>query len=447
MHTDAPVTATFRSSDPLLDRIFKMGIDTHHNNMHSVLEDCPTREKCLWGGDAHSSWATGFQALESAAFYRQQIRLFYTPPMDPLGVPGRVGVGRRLTNKTLDFTWSVSPLFLAWRNHQVNGDLQTAADHYGMMRQFLQRFEEHSPGLIPRIHRYGDHAAPVGIARTPADSQLIAALHFYAAADRFTEIARALGRDDDARWSRDLAARIGAAVRAKYFDAGRHTFGNGTHDSLALAFGVVEPAERAAVAASLARVYENNGRQFDGGFMSYFIYPELTENGHVDLALAMLRNADYPGIAQSIRDHDATTIFEQFFRDDLTAQRRQSLNHHAMNHPTAWMLNYLAGIRPDSVEPGGRRLLLAPVVPRDLAHVEASMRTAYGLVRSAWRQEERRVRWSFTVPPNSVATVRLPAGARSIRLDETETEWLATGLELGAGTYRLEWEIPFSASP
>jgi alpha-L-rhamnosidase len=442
VHTEAPVTATFRSSDPLLDRIFKMGIDTHHANMHSILEDCPTREKCLWGGDAHASWATGFQALETAAFYRQQVRLFYTPPLDPLGIPGRIGVGKRSTNKTLDFTWSVSPLFLAWRNYQVNGDLQTAADHYGMMRQFLRFFEQNAPGLIPHIHRYGDHAAPVGIPRDPADSQLIAALNFYAAADRFTDFAQALGRDDDVRWSRDLATRIRQAVVAKYYDAGRHTFGNGTHDSLALAFGLVEPAERAAVAASLAGVYKKNGQQFDGGFMSYFIYPQLAEHGHVDLALAMLRNADYPGIAQSIRDFDATTIFEQFYRDDPAAQRRQSLNHHAMNHPTAWMLNWLAGIRLDPVEPGGRRLVLAPAIPRDLQSVDATMRTAYGLVRSAWHQQEHRVRWQFTIPPNSVASVRLPARVQSVRLDATNRTWPAAGFELSAGTYLLEWETP-----
>ena len=441
VHTEAPVTATFRSSDPLLDRIFKMGIDTHHNNMHSILEDCPTREKCMWGGDAHSSWATGFQALESGAFYRQQVRLFYTPPLDPLGIPGRIGVGKRSTNKTLDFTWSVSPLFLAWRNYKVNGDLQTAADHYAMMRQFLRTFEEHSPDLIPHIHRYGDHAAPVGIPRAPADSQLIAALNFYAAADRFTDFARALGRDDDVRWSRDLAARIREAVVKKYYDAGRHTFGNGTHDSLALAFGLVEPAQRTALAASLARVYEDNGRQFDGGFMSYFIYPELAEHGHVDLALAMLRNAEYPGIAQSIRDFDATTIFERFYRDDPTAQRRQSLNHHAMNHPSAWMLNYLAGMRQDPVEPGYRRLILAPAIPRDLAHVEATMQTAYGLVKSAWKQHGDRVSWSFTIPPNSVAIVRLPPGARSVRLDAVDRTWMPAGIELGAGTHLLEWAM------
>ena len=138
LHTDTPVTAAFKSSDPLLNRIFTMGIRTHLNNMHSILEDCPHREKCMWGGDAHSSWATGMQTLDSASFYRQMVRLFYTPPFDKRGIPGRIGVGRRHTRQTLDFTWSVSPLFLAWQNYRLNGDLQTSAGYYDVMLKFLK---------------------------------------------------------------------------------------------------------------------------------------------------------------------------------------------------------------------------------------------------------------------------------------------------------------------
>nr|WP_197530528.1 alpha-L-rhamnosidase [Bythopirellula polymerisocia] len=438
VHSDTPVTATFKSSDPLLDRIFKMGIQTHLNNMHSVLEDCPHREKCQWGGDLHTSWATGFHTLDSASFYRQQVRLFYTPPFDPKGIPGRIGVGKRHTNKTLDFTWSVSPLFLAWHNYQVNGDFQSAGDHYDVMRKFLQYFEKNSPDLLPQIHRYGDHAAPEGIPRSPAESQLIAAFNFYAAADRFADFAELLGKADDGQWSHDLAERIRKSIIQKYYDPQKKTFGNGVHDSLALAFGVVDPSEREDVATSLAKIYQENGKKFDGGFMSYNIYPQLTENGYVDLALDMLRNPNYPGIAQSIRDYDATTIFEKFRNDSRGKQLRHSLDHHAMNHPTAWMLNYLAGIRCHPDEPGFRRILLQPYIPTNLEWMEADVKTAYGVIRSAWKQEGEHVNWSFTIPPNSVAEVSLPEAIENLDLDGEKVA-SNNNIELSAGHYIMSW--------
>jgi len=440
VHTDTPVIATFESSDPLLDRIFAMGIQTHLNNMHSILEDCPHREKCLWGGDLHSSWATGLYTLDSGSFYRQQTRLFYTPPIDPLGIPGRIGVGKRSTDKTLDFTWSVSPLFTAWRHYQLSGDLQSAEDHYQEMLSFLRFFEEESSDLLPTIYRYGDHAAPIGIERTPADPKLIASLNFFAAANRFADFAEALGKDKDAAWSRNLAKRIATSIKAKYYDAKQKTFGNGTHDSLALAFGMVDRSERSEVAASLAKIYQENGKKFDGGFMSYNIYPELTKYGYVDLALEMLRNPDYPGIAQSIRDYDATTIFERFHHDSRRAQLRQSLDHHAMNHPTAWLLNDIAGIRAHPNHPGMQRLLLAPHVPKELDRASGTLRTSYGMVRSHWQNDGGWVDWQIEIPPNSYAEVHIPADAKKITIDNELSPPDASSFELSAGVYHIRWE-------
>ncbi|MDQ8183138.1 family 78 glycoside hydrolase catalytic domain [Pelagicoccus sp. SDUM812005] len=440
VNTDAPVTASFRSSDPLLDRIFQMGIQTHHNNMHSILEDCPHREKCLWGGDLHSSWATGFYTLDSASFYRQQVNLFYTPPFDKRGIPGRIGVGSRHTDLTLDFTWSVSPLFLAWRNYQINGDIQTVETHYDVMLTFLRFTEGDSTKLMPNIHRYGDHAAPIGIDRVPADSQLIAGLNFFAAAKRFAVFAEVLGKTEDAAWSRDLAERIRKSIIENYYDPETRTFGNGTHDSLALAFDVFPEDEQSALAATLAQTYQDNGKKFDGGFMSYFIYPELTEHGHVDLALEMLRNPDYPGIAQSIRDYDATTIFERYRSDNRKRQLNHSLDHHAMNHPTAWMLNYLAGIRIHPEVPGSRKLLLQPYFPETLDWVDAEKETPYGTVKSAWKKQGSQVAWKIAIPANSVAAVKLPPLSEGVTIQGQTTH--EASFELSSGHYTIQFTIP-----
>lgn len=440
VHTDTPVTATFESSDPLLDRIFAMGIQTHLNNMHSILEDCPHREKCLWGGDLHSSWATGMYTLDSGSFYRQQARLFYTPPFDPLGIPGRIGVGKRSTNKTLDFTWSVSPLFTAWEHYQLSGDLRSARDHYQEMLGFLKFFENESSDLLPTIHRYGDHAPPIGVDRTPADPKLIASMNFCSAAKRFGDFAEALGNDDDAAWSRDLAERIRKSILSTYFDDAKKTFGNGTHDSLALAFGIVDPSDESAVADSLARVYQDNGKQFDGGFMSYNIYPELTKHGHVDLALDMLRNPDYPGVAQSIRDYDATTYFERFRNDSRRSQLNQSLDHHAANHPTAWLLNDIAGIRDHADHPGMQRVLLAPHIPANLDRASGTLRTSYGVVKSSWSKIGDSVVWEITIPPNSVAEVRVPGDATEFKIDGESSTPDTASFELPSGTYRMAWK-------
>jgi alpha-L-rhamnosidase len=103
------------------------------------------------------------------------------------------------------------------------------------------------------------------------------------------------------------------------------------------------------------------------------------------------------------------------------------------------MLNYLAGIQRHPDEPGFQRLLLQPYIPSDLAWVEAEKKTAYGTVKSAWKQEDGKVAWSFTVPPNSVAEVCLPDGLKNLRAQGQEVAGSKNRLELAAGSYQLEW--------
>lgn len=423
VNTDVKTTATFKSSDPLLDRIFQMGVQTHLNNMHSILEDCPHREKCMWGGDLHSSWSLGFHALDSTKFYRQVVNLYYTPPFSKSGVPGNIGVGKRMSRYFNDFSWAVSPLFLAYRLYEVDGELATAGKNYDRMLWFLQYFEKNAPGLIPTQAAHGDHAAPPDIERVLQDKNLIAAMNFFAAADRFSEMAAALDRKEDAAWAAGLAERIRSAILDKTYDTENHTFGNGTQDSLALAFGIPPENDRAAVGRSLAKVYRENGKKFDGGFMSYHIYPQLAENGEVDLALDMLRNPNYPGLAWSIVHYDATTIWEKFTLDKKLREDR-SLDHHAMNHPSAWLLTHLAGIQATY-----NRILLRPYIPKDLDWAKASVGTLRGTIESSWKKENGKVVWNVVVPPNRTAEAVFPEASGK----EPQT--------LPSGKHRFEWSM------
>jgi len=441
--SDVPMAATFESSEPPLNRIFANGRRSHYGNMVNSLLDCPHREKCLWGGDLHASWAFGFHALDPATFYRHQVRVSYTGPTAPGGIPANIMVGKRGAGNSTSFNWSVSPLFITWWLYQHDGDLETVREYYEPMLRFLRFFHEKADNGIPHLTALADHAPPSGIEREAPDKQLISAMNFFAAATRFAEMARALGKDDDAAWADGVAETARAAVM-RFYRPDEHTFGNGTQDSLALAFGIIPDAEEnKRLAASLVNHYRKNGHQFDGGFLSYWIYPMLSRYGYGDDALKMMRNTGYPGPAWSIEAHDATTFWELFTKDPA-AQFQRSLNHHAINHPAAWLLTDLAGIRFDNTHPGEGRLILDPAVPvaEDLDWVNASLMTRHGKVESAWKKDGNAVTWNFSVPPNTSATVKSRPEARLERVTATGAEPLsldASGTVVGTGTYRMRW--------
>ena len=408
IHNDCDVTASFESSDATLNRLWQMGLRGHFGNMHSILEDCPHREKCQWGGDLHTSWSLGFHAIDSAEFYRQQVRLFYTGPMAAGGIPGLTGVGKRLANVQLSFNWGVSPLFVTWHLWKKFGDLETAREFHLQMLHYLKYFDQRDPTGIPSLYRYADHAAPEkDVPRPKQDEALISAINYFAAAERFAELSTALGKDADAEWANALANKIRSAIM-KRFDTARNSFGNGTHDSLALGMGIFadDPKIETAVAKSLVNYYRENGHKFDGGFMSYWIYPMLSRHGYVDDALKMLVNTDYLGPAWSIEKYDATTFWEKFtFNTDDQFER--SLNHHAVNHPAAWLITDLAGLRFDESrkEPA---ILLGPSIPRELSRVSGKLHLdGKGWFESAWVQQQGQLEWTIHVPPASEARIDL----------------------------------------
>ncbi len=58
------------------------------------------------------------------------------------------------------------------------------------------------------------------------------------------------------------------------------------------------------------------------------------------------------------------------------------------------------------MEDGFKTFTLAPDVIPQLDHVSASVETPYGVVKSAWRREGDKVKYTFTIPPSTSAKVR-----------------------------------------
>ena len=88
----------------------------------------------------------------------------------------------------------------------------------------------------------------------------------------------------------------------------------------------------------------------------------------------------------------------------------------------SWFYKYPAGIRPLPDSDGFDRFLLAPDFVTGLNEVEAEYDSFAGMIRSRWRREDDRIEWTFSIPPNTEAVVRLPDG---------------TDRHCGAGEYRL----------
>jgi len=76
-----------------------------------------------------------------------------------------------------------------------------------------------------------------------------------------------------------------------------------------------------------------------------------------------------------------------------------------MKCPRDVHLEYVAGLAP--AEPGYRRIRIEPHIGGGLTSAALSIDTAYGVASSSWRIEDDTIHLQVTVPPGTMADVRI----------------------------------------
>ena len=75
---------------------------------------------------------------------------------------------------------------------------------------------------------------------------------------------------------------------------------------------------------------------------------------------------------------------------------------------SAWMYQYLGGIRPLKETPGFRKFVIQPCFVKKLDHVKAVHQSPYGSIKSEWTRKNGKIRCEFEIPTGSFADIILP---------------------------------------
>jgi alpha-L-rhamnosidase len=194
-------------------------------------------------------------------------------------------------------------------------------------------------------------------------------------------------------------------------------------------FGLTPEENRKSVFEGLLRNIEQvtNGHVGTGLVGAQWLMGALTENGRVDVAYRMATETTYPGWGYMI-SKGATTIWELWNGD--TADPAMNSGNHVMQIGDlgVWMYEYLGGIRTDPEKPGFKHILIRPYMPLGLNSVSASHKSMYGLMESRWRRDGGKVTLDITVPPNTTATVWVPAADVSLVTENEAAARAARGV-------------------
>ena len=434
---------TLETGDKDLNRFIENVRWGHRSNYLSVPTDCPQRDERL-------GWTADTQVFAPAALYLADCGGFLNAWMDDLvdsqharGSYPSVAPLAQYGNEGPRIGWADAGVVVPWTVWKHTGDTGIVASHWDSMMRYLRYIDESEYRTTPGDFQYGDWLSfePLETCRdgywTCRDPKILAWWSYLGAAYwrqdalQMAEMARAIGRTEDAAWCETSAERAMAHLRSMLED-GRlptHFRDLQTANLFALRLGIfTDPARAAEARATLLKNIADRKHCLATGFLgTAFILDELVELGETETAYSLLLNHGFPSWLYEV-DQGATTVWERWNsytkKDGFGPVGMNSFNHYAYGAVLAWMYRYLAGIAPDSAAPGFRTIVMRPIFDRRLGYVKAEYRSVAGLIRSHWRYEGDKVVWEFEIPSGSTALVRLPGEA-------VETDY-------GPGVHRIE---------
>ena len=163
---------------------------------------------------------------------------------------------------------------------------------------------------------------------------------------------------------------------------------------------------------------KKNDNHLTTGFLGTpYLTWALSENGQLETAYELLLQETCPSWLYPVL-RGATTIWERWDgifpngainRGGINDPTDMcSFNHYAYGAIGDWMYKVIAGINYIEDKPGYKSILIKPQPGGGLTHVNASLKSRYGLIKSSWKIENGTFTLNIVIPPNTTATVKLP---------------------------------------
>jgi alpha-L-rhamnosidase len=431
VHSQMRQTGSFECSEPLVNQLIANSIWGQKGNFLSVPTDCPQRDERLgWTGDIAAYAASASFQFDTSEFLDNWLRDLRAETEGsagrfvPIVVPdvlkyAHFEEGFHHPELGATAIWGDAAVWVPEALWHAFGDRAQLAEQYPAMVLHLESVEKAlSPeGLWDTGFQFGDwldpDAPPQDPAAAKADPHVVATACLYRSASFAAEVARILGKDEDAaRWSA-LADRTRAAFNEHYVSDGRVQSDCTTVYALAICFGLLDEADRAAAGDRLAELVRERDFRVTTGFAGTpFITWALSDTGHVDEAYGLLLERECPSWLYPVT-MGATTVWERWDSmlpdGTINPGEMTSFNHYALGAVADWIYQVVGGIRP--AEPGYARVRIQPVPGPGIDWARTSYEAAGGTISTSWKKDADGFSLDVELPEGLPAEVVLPDGS------------------------------------
>lgn len=470
-NSSCPMTGSFECSSPLLNQLMSNIVWTQRDNMPGIPTDCPQRDERLgWTGDILSFCQTACLNMDMAAFLVKWLRDL----RDDQAKDGRFpDIAPHPFDPDARFSgapaWADAGTVVPWTVYLNYADRRMIETHYDAAKRWVDYQTTQSPEhrwTGNRNNDYGDwlngdtlklEGFPTTGAGVPKD--VFATAFYFHSAGLVANMAKLIGKTEDAQKYADLAAAIKKAFNKAYVTPdGKIQGDTAAGYALALDMGLL-PDEliKPAVGHMVEAVHRYNDHISTGFHTTVRLMLQLTEHGHNKLAYKLINNRTFPSWGYTI-DNGATTIWERW--DGYVKGRgfqdpgMNSFCHYSIGAVAEWMYKTILGIQIDPAHPAYKHFNVRPRPGGGLTWAKGHYDSIHGRIGVDWRIAGGKLALKVTVPANTKATVYVPAvsadavmegdqkAAQAEQVKFLRFEDGAAVYEVGSGDYQFESPLP-----
>ncbi|MFD2287686.1 family 78 glycoside hydrolase catalytic domain [Pedobacter petrophilus] len=421
IYDNIKTVGTFETSDALTNQIFKNAWWGIAGNYKGIPIDCPQRnERMPWLGDRGAVAYSESFVFDNGRFYAKWLQDIRNSQKEDGAIPDVAPAFWRYYSDNM--TWPGAMLLVTEMLYKQTGDLQAVQDNYPAMKKWLSYMQDrYMKDYILTKDSYGDWCMPpitIEFGRgKSADkkypSELISTAYYYHFTQLMMQFAKAIGREDDVAAYQQLGDQIKTAFNQKYYnDKGYYASNALTDNIIPLYFGMVPKDSVKQVFSNITYTIEvTNKEHLSNGLVGIqWLMRCLNDNGRPDLAYTIATQKTYPGWGYMV-ENGATTIWELW--NGNTADPKMNSQNHVMmlGDLLIWYYENVAGIKSDGE--AFRKIIMKPEMINGLDKVNASYKSIYGLIKSDYTKTVSQFKWNITVPPNTTATLYIPANKRN----------------------------------
>lgn len=448
--------ATFACSNDLINQLYSNVRWSQYANMISIPTDCPQRERAGWTGD--------IGVFAPTAAYNQDMQTFLVRWLENLSVdqlsdgqvPNMIPYTPSYRNQMLSVfkaecsaAWGDACILVPWVLYNQYADVEILKNGYATMEKWMAYIADQAQKENPKAFtkkrkktereidnqkylwnggwHFGDWLIP-SQSRNMLEStksgkvtkEVIAPMCYANNARLMAEIAKVIGKKDDAAKYAALHQRIKEAFAETYIGAdGRMTPDLQGIYVCALWYGLVPQALEQKMADHLVELIHANGGCLDTGFIATPVLLDvLVKYGHKQEAYNLLYQDKCPSWLYEVKN-GATTMWENWRA--ITPEGKVSIysyNHYALGCVFDWIYRTVVGINAADV--AYKKILIRPDVDDQMHWAESRHETVYGEIFCRWEKKDGQFLLDIAVPCNTTAQVVLPDG---------------TSLNVGSGKY------------